>query len=62
MSGRRENTTKDRRRNSLGRKRSHKEGIERQKQQAGVLQKLVAQAKAEAKAEPAATVTPAAKA
>lgn len=50
MSGRRENISKDRRRNSVARKRTHKEGIERQKQQAGVLQKLVAQAKAAEKA------------
>ena len=50
MSGRRENISKDRRRNSVARKRTHKEGIERQKQQAGVLRKLVAQAKAVEKA------------
>jgi len=51
MPGRRETLIRDRQHNSKARKRSHKETLERQKQQAGVLAKLVAQARSEAKAQ-----------
>ena len=41
---------RDRKRNSTSRKRTHKEMIVRQKQQAAVVQRLIEQARAEAKA------------
>jgi hypothetical protein len=49
MSGRRENTTKDRQRNSTARKKTHKANNARQTQQAEVLQKLLKQAREEPK-------------
>jgi hypothetical protein len=50
MSGRRENTTHDRQRNSTARKEKHRRLRERAQQQAEVVQRLWNQAKAEAKA------------
>ena len=51
MAGKREVYTRDRQRNSAARKRSHREHMERQKQQSGVIYKLWTQAKAEAKSQ-----------
>jgi hypothetical protein len=45
--------SRDRRRTSTARKRSHRETLERQQQQAQVLQRLWKQAKAEAKTQTA---------
>jgi len=50
MASRRTVTTRDRQRNCTARKNTHKAGMERQQQQAGVLQRLWTQAKSEAKA------------
>ena len=50
MSGRRENTTHDRQRNSTARKQKHSRLRERAQQQSEVVQRLWNQAKAELKA------------
>ena len=47
MPGRRETLTRDRQHNSNARKKTHKAGLVRQKQQAEVLAKLIDQARAE---------------
>lgn len=50
MAGRREVFTYDKKRNSTARKETHRKDRERAQQQAAIMQRLVAQAKAEAKA------------
>jgi hypothetical protein len=50
MPGRRETFTRDKKRNSTARKRTHKDLLETQKQQSQVFQRLWTQAKDEAKA------------
>ena len=50
MPGRRETLTRDRQHNSTARKRTHRQTLERQKQQAAVLAKLLEKARSEAKA------------
>ena len=49
MAGRREVFTYDKKRNSTARKETHRKDRERAQQQAGELQRLIAQAKAELK-------------
>jgi len=50
MAGRREVIIHDKKRNSTARKETHRKDRERAQQQAAIMQRLVAQAKAEMKA------------